>query len=236
MNSILEVSNLCAKSKRRDIYRNLNFNIFGGEVVGILGHNGAGKSTLIRNITNLEIPHKGEVKLLGKKLDINKYEKDIVHIPDVIELVMSKSIEENLKILSLSKSYDALFIDKYLKKVKLSYSDKISDLSKGNQEIAQLILLMGLDSKLMVLDEPFSAVDIFRRELILGMIVEATRDDRAILLTTHLIQEVEPVLNKIIYIDHEEIILNDSVENLLENSGEEDLVSFLKNFFKGEVE
>ncbi len=229
MNKILEVKDLSSISKKRYVYRNINFEASGGEIIGLLGHNGAGKSTMLRKIANIEASQAGEVIINGKVNKINKYRKDVVYIPDVIELNQNFKIKEQIKLYEKCYELDQTFINKYLRRMKLEMNDEIAALSKGNQEMLQLIILIAIEANVIVLDEPFSAIDIFRREIILEMIVERITDERVIIVTSHLIDEIEPIINRLIYLHEANIVIDREVETIL--SENESLISFLKTTF-----
>ncbi len=231
MENLLEVKGLSSKSRGNYVYEDINFSIGYGEVVGLLGHNGAGKSTMLRNIANYEIPQEGEVYVDGNKLSINKYNKDVVLIPDVIELEKSLSIKDNILLITNNHDYDEEFLNKYLEKLKLKKNIIVGSLSKGNQEILQLVILLSLKAKIVLFDEPFSAIDIFRRELICELVLDAVKDKtKSIIITTHLISEIEEVLSRFLYLDNTNIIMDKKIEELDKN-----LVEFLKDYFKEEL-
>ncbi len=229
MNKILEIKDLSSISKKRYVYRNINFEASGGEIIGLLGHNGAGKSTMLRKIANIEVSQAGEVIINGKVNNINKYRKDVVYIPDVIELNQNFKIKEQIELYEKCYELDQTFINKYLRRMKLEMNDEIAALSKGNQEMLQLIILIAIEASVIVLDEPFSAIDIFRREIILEMIVERITDERVIIITSHLIDEIEPIINRLIYLHEANIVIDREVEAIL--SENESLISFLKTTF-----
>ncbi len=229
MNKILEIKDLSSISKKRYVYRNINFEASGGEIIGLLGHNGAGKSTMLRKIANIEASQAGEIIINGKVNNINKYRKDVVYIPDVIELNQNFKIKEQIKLYEKCYELDQTFINKYLRRMKLEMNDEIAALSKGNQEMLQLIILIAIEANVIVLDEPFSAIDIFRREIILEMIVERITDERVIIVTSHLIDEIEPIINRLIYLHEANIVIDREVETIL--SENESLISFLKTTF-----
>ncbi len=234
MNEILKIKNLSSKSKKRYVYRNINFSVSGGEIVGLLGHNGAGKSTMLRKIANIEAQQEGEVIIDGIENKIYEYRKDVVYVPDVIELNQSYTINQQIKLFRKNYELNENFISTYLRKVKLTPEDEIAALSKGNQEILQLIVLLSIESKITVLDEPFSAIDIFRRELILEMILERITEERAIIITSHLIDEIEPIINRLVYLHEANIVIDREVDDILSENAS--LTGFLKKTFTIEGE
>lgn len=231
----LEVQNLCFKSRKKNIYKNINFEVYEGEVVGLLGHNGVGKSTMQRVMANQETSHSGKVLVAGCENDINVKDRNIILIPDDIELFKNMNIRDNLELLAQIYGYDEEFYRKYLKVVKLDEKMIIKELSKGNQEIIQLIIYMSLNTKVLLLDEPFSAVDIFRRELIQQMIMDiiTKNEERSLLITTHLLLEIQNILTRVIYLNRGEVVINKEMEEIEMEAG--DLVSYLKEYFGKDV-
>lgn len=230
MNKVLEVKSLASKSKKRYVYRDINFEACGGEIVGLLGHNGAGKSTMLRKIANIEAQQEGQVIVDGKENKIEVYRKDVVYVPDVIDLIQDYSIAKQLELYRQNYKLNEEFISEYMQKINLNEKDVIASLSKGNQEILQLIILLAIDSKVIVLDEPFSAIDIFRRELILEMILSRINSERVIIITSHLIDEIEPVINRLIYLHEGCIVIDREVESILQEN--DSLTAYLKSIFK----
>ncbi len=230
---VLNVRKLGSKAKNKYVYKDISFNLNKGEIVGLLGHNGAGKSTILRNISNMEIPQEGYVEILNQKNDINKFNDSVILIPDEIQLYKNFTIKKQIDLITYSYGYDKKFLEKYLKKVNLKESDVVGDLSKGNQEILQLIIMLSTNADLYLLDEPFSALDIFRREIVLKMLIEVSLKEKTIVVTTHLIKEIETILTRVLYLNKGQIIIDKEIEEIqLEN---ESLVEYLKIYFKEEV-
>ncbi len=230
---VLKVDKLGSKARNKYVYKDISFELNKGEIVGLLGHNGAGKSTILRNISNMEIPQEGYVKILNQKNDINKFNDSVILIPDEIQLYKNYTIKKQIDLITYNYGYDKEFLDKYLTKVKLKYSDIVGDLSKGNQEILQLIIMLSTNADLYLLDEPFSAIDIFRREVVLKMLIEVSLKEKTIIVTTHLIKEIETILTRVLYLNEGQIIIDKEMEQIqLEN---ESLVQYLKVYFKEEV-
>ncbi len=231
----LRVSNLGASIQKSDVFDGINFEVSAGEVVGLLGHNGCGKSTMLRLLANFERPMRGEVVLNEKKLDINTHTREVIMIPDSIKLISGMTILENFKIIAGQYKHDKESFDKYLKALRLEESQFVGDLSKGNQEIVQMLIYFSIDTDVYLLDEPFSAVDIYRREFIQKIVIDVMlRNEKAIIIiTTHLIDEVEGILERVLYLNDGKIEIDKAVEDILSES--DSLKSYLKEYYKEEV-
>ncbi len=234
-NELLKVEGLCAEAKNKKIFSDINFSINPGEVVGLLGHNGAGKSTILRLIANHTIPHTGSVTINNKTNNINTHQKEVVLIPDTIKLFKRKSIIDNYKLITNNYDADYKAFIKYLNSLHISEHEFICDLSKGNQEIVQLAIYFAINTQLYLLDEPFSAVDIYRREFIQKMIIDLMlrNENCSIIVTTHLIADMEAIIERIIYLDSGSIVIDQTTETLIENH--ENLTDYLKDYFRNEV-
>ncbi len=235
MNKLLQVENICMKNYKGMIFDDISFEIEKGEIVGLLGHNGSGKSTIQRIIANYEPAQKGEVTLNGMINDINIQSKDAILIPDRIQLFKNKTIKENFDLISIGYIARFEFLDKYMNILDLKQDDVINSLSKGNQEIVQILIYLSIDTELYLLDEPFSAVDIYRRDLIQKIIVDVQLrlPDSSFIITTHLISEVELILDRILYLHNGKMLFDKEVDELLAEA--ESLTSYLKEYFKEEL-
>ncbi len=235
MNKVLQVENIGMENYKGMIFTDISFKIDKGEIVGLLGHNGSGKSTIQRIIANYEPAQKGEVAVNGMINDINIQTKDVILIPDTIQLFKNKSIKENFDIICIGYNANVDFLNKYMDILDLKDNDIISSLSKGNQEIIQLLIYLSIDTHLYLLDEPFSAVDIYRRELIQKIIVDVQlrQPDSSFIITTHLISEVELILDRVLYLHNGKILFDEEVEQLLVEA--DSLTSYLKQYFKEEL-
>ncbi len=201
--SILECKNLCKSYKSgRPVLYNMQLEVPEGRIVGLLGPNGCGKSTLIKTIAGVLQPNSGEVLVDGKP--IGEETKALVsYLPErtyfnswmrVFELV--EYFEEFYADFDSAKAY------RLLSDLGIDPSSKLKTLSKGTKEKVQLILVMSRNAKLYLLDEPIAGVDPAAREYILGTIVGNYNPDSTIIITTHLITDVEQVLDDYMFISY----------------------------------
>lgn len=235
MNEIFKVVDLQMIIKKRCIFDNINFTINSGEVVGLLGHNGAGKSTIQRILANRENPTKGQIYNCGQLQSADQDLTNIVYIPDTIQLISNISINDNYELITRDRKTNDYFYNKYLEVIGLEKNEVISNLSKGNQELIQIIILLSIEADLYLLDEPFSAVDIFRRDLIQQLIIELSihNDQAGIVITSHLINEIEPILSRVLYLDNGQIVIDSEMEDIIEQN--DSLVDYLKDYFGEKV-
>lgn len=235
MNEIFKVVDLQMIIKKRCIFDNINFTINSGEVVGLLGHNGAGKSTIQRILANRENPTKGQIYNCGQLQSADQDFTNIVYIPDTIQLISNISINDNYELITRDRKTNDYFYNKYLEVIGLEKNEVISNLSKGNQELIQIIILLSIEADLYLLDEPFSAVDIFRRDLIQQLIIELSihNDQAGIVITSHLINEIEPILSRVLYLDNGQIVIDSEMEDIIEQN--DSLVDYLKDYFGEKV-
>lgn len=233
--NVLELRGISAYTHNKTILKDINLSLTAGQTYGLLGHNGSGKSTLQRLIANLEVPMQGEVLIRGEVNDINQYTDQVLLIPDTVKLHFSKTIKENVAIITTNYDFDDEYFAKCLHSIDLNEQMEIRELSKGNQEMVQLMIYLCCKTSIYLLDEPFSAIDIYRRDFIQKLLIDCIyRNPNAIIvITTHLINEIQNILDHIIYIDHGDIVINDSIDNLIDD--DMTLVEYLKDYFKGEV-
>lgn len=213
--NILEVKNLTKKYKNnKNVLQGVNITIEKGKIVGLLGPNGSGKTTLIKSIVGLLRLDSGEVKIDGHSPGI--YTKSIVaYLPDLDYLPKWMKIKDAVKFFSdFYMDFDIEKSKRLLAFMKLEEQQKVAECSKGMNEKLQLALVLSRNAKLYVLDEPIAGVDIIAREKILDAIVEFYDEDSTIIITTHLLTDIERIVDDVAFIKEGEIILYDSAEQL----------------------
>lgn len=211
---LIEIKDLNKSFDGKKILKDINLTISKGRIIGLLGKNGAGKTTLIKLINDLLTPDSGEILFKGKKIGV--YSKEhISYLPERTYLDKSMSIDEIInyfeefyKNFSKDKAY------KLLKSLNLDKDAKISKMSKGMQEKLQLILVMSRSADLYVLDEPIGGVDPATRDYILDTILSNFKEGASIIISTHLINDIERILDDVIFIDKGKIVLTSSADDL----------------------
>ncbi len=215
MSSLLEIKNLSKTFDNKKILDNVNLEIEKGRIVGLLGKNGAGKSTLIKIINDLLTMDDGGVVLFkGKKIGV--YSKEhISYLPERTYLDKSMKVSS---VISYFKEFYKDFNEKkayaLLKDLNLDSDIRISKMSKGMQEKLQLVLVMSRDADLYILDEPLSGVDPATRDYILDTILSSFKEGSSIIISTHLISDIERILDDVVFIDKGKVVISSSADEL----------------------
>ncbi len=235
MNEIFSVENLSMTIDKKVIFEDVTFKIYSGEIIGLLGHNGVGKSTMQRIIANRENAQSGTIINNGRIQTIATDFNNIVYVPDVIVLIPNLTIIENFELIAKTRNCNKQFFENYISTIRLTGKEQIKSLSKGNQELVQIIILLSINAAIYLLDEPFSAVDVFRRELIQKIIIDLSLRNElsSVIITSHLINEIEPMLSRVLYLDDGHIVIDKDLDLVYEESSS--LLQYLKNHFGEKV-
>lgn len=211
---LLECKNLCKEFEDNKILKNINLKIPKGKIIGLLGKNGVGKTTLIKMINDLLTPTSGEILINGEKPGI-KSKEIISYLPERTYLDKEMTIKQSLTFFKeFYKNFDEQKAIKLLKDLDLDINKKISKMSKGMQEKLQLILVMSRNAELYILDEPLGGVDPATRDYILDTILSNFCEGASVIISTHLISDIERILDEVIFMDKGEIILTSSTDEL----------------------
>lgn len=211
---LLECKHLYKEFDNKQILKDINLKIPRGKIIGLLGKNGTGKSTLIKLINDLLTPTSGEILINGEKLGV-KSKEIISYLPERTYLDKEMTIKQVIKYFEeFYKNFDTQKAIKLLKDLNLDINTKISKMSKGMQEKLQLILVMSRKAELYVLDEPLWGVDPATRDYILDTILSNFSEGASVIISTHLISDIERILDEVIFIDNGEIILTSSADEL----------------------
>lgn len=214
MEEILRCTNL-SKAYNGMIYalRDVNLILPKGKIIGLLGPNGAGKTTLIKLTAGLLTPTTGSVTVDG--LPIGAESKAIVsYLPERTYLPSWMSVTECLNFFSdFYADFDRTRAEGMLATLQIPATAKLGHLSKGNKEKVQLVLVMSRRAKLYILDEPIAGVDPAARDFILDTVLQNYDPNATVLISTHLITDIEPVLDEFIFINQGSVMMYNSVEN-----------------------
>ena len=216
---MIEVVGVKKKFRRKKVLENITFNVKKGEITALLGLNGVGKSTLLKIIMGLVKQDEGEVLFNGEKLNYKTYE-NIAFVPDVLNTYGDMKIKDAFEYMGMM--YEKWDMDKayeMLKDFKLTDDLKINKLSKGNIARVKLILGFARHPEYLLLDEPFSGIDIFTREKFIESLIGYMDNDIGILLTTHELKEVENIVDKVVFLSDGNIKIEFYVEDVRENEG-----------------
>ena len=229
--NLLEVKNLTKTFDGKKILDDVNLVIPEGKIIGLLGKNGAGKSTLIKSINDLLTIDEGEILFKGKKLGVYSKE-NISYLPERTYLDKGMKVSEVINYFSeFYKDFDKDRAYRLLKDLKLDSEKRIVKMSKGMQEKLQLILVMSRDADLYILDEPLSGVDPATRDYILDTILSNFKEGASIIISTHLITDIERILDEVIFIDEGKIVLNSSADEL-RNKEKSSIDEIFRRMFK----
>lgn len=197
---MLSIKNLTKKYKNKSVLKNLNLELNSGEILGLLGPNGCGKTTLMKILSTTNSYNSGEIVINGEKLGYitNKY---VAFLPDTPFVDKSDTIKKAIDEYSyFFDDFDNTKADILLQKLNLNKNQKISTLSKGMVEKLQLILILSRNAKLYILDEPIAGVDIVTRKEIMKLITENINQDSSVIITTHLISDIEQLFDKVAFL------------------------------------
>ena len=219
MSALLECKNVSKAYGGKTALSHISLSLEGGHIIGLLGPNGSGKTTLIKLINGLLTPSEGEILIGSHPIGIES-KKIVSYLPDQTYLDMNLRVQE---MIDYFKDFYEDFEEKraydMLAKLNINPKDKLKTMSKGTKEKVQLILVMSRRAKLYVLDEPIAGVDPAARDYILNTILSNYDEDAAILISTHLIADIEIILDQVIFIKEGQVVLTSSVERIREEQG-----------------
>ena len=229
---MIEVKNITKKFGRKKVLQGISFTANKGEITCLIGMNGVGKSTILNGIMNLTPMNSGEILIDGKKLTKETYEK-IAFIPDAIIMLPQMKIGQAMQFM---KDYYQSWNDKRAEELltffKLKKEDRISSLSKGNIAKANLLLGLSLDVDYLLMDEPFSGIDIFSREQIADVFTSHLVEDRGVIITTHEINDIEHLIDKVVLIDDGIVFKEFATEEMREVQGKS-VVDVMREVYRG---
>jgi len=217
MSHILSAQNVNKKFGNFHALKNVNLNISKGRIVGLIGPNGAGKTTLLKSVLGLD-SCEGTLKVL----DVDPYKKrsdlmkEICFIADVA--VLPKWIKVSQLLSFTEQTHPNFSLDQakqFLSKTKIKMEHKVKELSKGMTAQLHLAIVMSINAKLLVLDEPTLGLDIlFRKQFYDNLLNDYFDNERTIIITTHQVEEIEHILTDVVFIREGEIVLNANMDEL----------------------
>lgn len=216
---ILECKNLVKYFNNKQALKGINLSLGRGKIIGLLGPNGSGKSTLIKLANGLLTPTRGQILIDGKVPGIET-KKIVSYLPERTYLNNWMKVKDIIEFFndfyedfSSDTAYDML------NKLNISPDDKLKTLSKGTKEKVQLIMVMSRDADLYFLDEPIAGVDPAARDYILNTIISNYNTNATIIISTHLISDIERILDEVVFISYGEIKMQKSVDEIREEEG-----------------
>ncbi|SIR84320.1 ABC-2 type transport system ATP-binding protein [Peribacillus simplex] len=215
---MIEVKRISKNYGRKKILDSVSFTANKGEVTCLIGINGVGKTTTLKAIMGLT-PYKGEILIDDQKMTKDSYEK-ITFIPDAPTMLPQMTIKQAMVFMSdFYTSWNPERANQLLGFFKLKEESRISELSKGNTAKLNLMLGLSLDVDYVLMDEPFSGIDIFSREQIADVFASHLIEDRGVIITTHEIGDIEHLIDKVILLDNGTVLKEFNTEEMREEEG-----------------
>ena len=219
MSELLVCRNLTKRYHNTVALNNINLTVESGKIIGLLGPNGSGKTTLIKLINGLLTPSEGEIEVNGMKPGVQT-KREVAYLPDRNFLNSWMTVRQIVSMFTdFFEDFRPRLAYDMLSDLKIMPEVKLKTLSKGNKEKVSLILTMSRNAKLYVLDEPIAGVDPATRDYIITTILNNYNPDASVLISTHLISDIEQVLDEAIFINRGEILLQRSVDDIRAENG-----------------
>ncbi len=219
MNTLVNCSNVVKTYSGKYALCGINLNLERGKIIGLLGPNGSGKTTLIKLLSGILTPTSGSLQIDGKEIGIET-KKIVSYLPERTYLNDWMTVEQIIRFFrdfyadfQAEKAYDMLA------RLNINPKDRLKTMSKGTKEKVQLILVMSRQAELYLLDEPIGGVDPAARDYILNTIITNYNENATIIISTHLIYDIERILDEVIFISQGKIRLAASVDDIRENQG-----------------
>lgn len=231
MNALLECHSLTKRYGGLTALSDINLSLERGKIIGLLGPNGSGKTTLIKLLNGLLVPTDGEILINGSKPGVES-KMAVSYLPDKSYLNGWMSIRQLVSFFQdFYVDFDPKKAYEMLERLSINPDFKLKHLSKGNQEKVQLILVMSRKANLYVLDEPIGGVDPASRDYILNTIISNYNENASVLISTHLIADIENVLDDVLFIQNGKITLHATVDEIRSKEGKS-VDSLFREVFK----
>ncbi len=219
MNPILECKGLTKRYGNKTALDQVSFSLMPGKIIGLLGPNGSGKTTLIKLLNGLLVPTEGHIFIDGLAPGVET-KKFVSYLPERTYLNSWMKVCDIIDFFQdFYEDFDKARAYDMLKRLNINPSDRLRTMSKGTKEKVQLILVMSRRARLYCLDEPIAGVDPAARDYILSTIIQNYDENATIIISTHLISDVENILDDVVFIQNGHIRMVDSVENIRFNQG-----------------
>ncbi|MGG4266250.1 ABC transporter ATP-binding protein [Peribacillus simplex] len=215
---MIEVKQISKKYGRKTILDGVSFTANKGEVTCLIGINGVGKTTTLKAIMGLT-PYKGEIRIDDQKMTKDSYEK-ITYIPDAPTMLPQMTVKQAMVFMQdFYTTWNPERANQLLDFFKLKEETPIAELSKGNTAKLNLMLGLSLDVDYVLMDEPFSGIDMFSREQIADVFASHLIEDRGVIITTHEIGDIEHLIDKVILLDNGTVLKEFNTEEMREDEG-----------------
>ncbi|MEL7660244.1 ABC transporter ATP-binding protein [Acetobacterium wieringae] len=214
--TILSTKNLTKSYGKKTALSQINLEISRGRIIGLLGPNGSGKSTFIKIAAGLLVPTAGEIIIDGQPPGVDTKAK-VSYLSERTYLNDWMRVSEIIAFFEdFYADFNRIKAENMLKDLNINPDDRLKTMSKGTKEKVQLILVMSRQAELYLLDEPIGGVDPAARDYILNTIITNYKEEASVIISTHLIADVEQILDDIIFINQGELALSSSVDEIRE--------------------
>ncbi len=219
MSILFECKDLKKKYGKKEALKGISLQIESGQIVGLLGPNGSGKTTLIKLVNGLLTPSGGEITINGNKIGVET-KKRVSYLPERTYLNNWMKVKDMINYFSdFYEDFDSQRAYDMLKKLNIDANDKLKTMSKGTKEKVQLILVMSRNADVYFLDEPIGGVDPAARDYILNTIITNYSPTSTVIISTHLISDIEQVLDDVVMIKDGELVMHKRVDEIREEYG-----------------
>lgn len=219
MSILFECKDLKKKYGRKEALKGLTLQIESGQIVGLLGPNGSGKTTMIKLANGLLTPTDGEITIRGKKIGVET-KRIVSYLPERTYLNNWMKVKDMINYFSdFYEDFDSVRAYDMLNKLHIDANDKLKTMSKGTKEKVQLILVMSRNADVYFLDEPIGGVDPAARDYILNTIITNYNPESTVIISTHLISDIEKILDDVVMIKEGELVMHKSVDDIREEYG-----------------
>lgn len=227
---MIEIRNLTKKYNKKYVLRNLSLTIEGSQIVGLLGQNGSGKTTLIKIIAGMIQDYEGSIKINGEELSPSS-KAYINYLPSEPSLDESWTVDKTINYYQdMFPGFDGSRARHMIEKFKINLNDKIKTLSSGMKEKVEISLVMSRKSDIYLLDEPLGGVDVSIRKTILENIIKNYSEGALLIISTHLINDIESIIDRAIILKDEEVYEDILVDDLREKFNESLEEHFIRIF------
>lgn len=220
MSQVLNCANLTKIYGQVTALNHVDLTLENGKIIGLLGPNGSGKTTLIKLINGLLTPTDGSIQVCGDAPGVAS-KAQVAYLPDSIYLNSWMTVRQ---IVEYFQDFYADFQSErayeMLQRLGIDPKKKLKNLSKGNKEKVCLILVMARQAKLYVLDEPIAGVDPAARDYVISTIIQNYNPEATVLISTHLISDIEDILDEVIFLQHGNVALHKTVDAIREEHGQ----------------
>lgn len=219
MSELIRCENLTKKYGSLAALNSVDLSVESGKIIGLLGPNGSGKTTLIKLINGLLTPTSGSITVCGEAVG-PKTKAKVAYLPDNIYLNGWMTVEKIVKYFAdFYEDFRTELAYEMLTRLGIEKKTRLKALSKGNKEKVCLILIMSRSALLYVLDEPIAGVDPAARDYVISTIINNYNPDASVIISTHLISDIEQILDEVIFIRDGNLLLKKTVDEIREENG-----------------